>query len=250
MEAYAMGTMRNLPDAHPINKLLCPHFRYTMAINTRARATLINKGGIIDLSFGIGGEGVQELYKKVSKEYSVDWTNIKKNLAKRGMDVPNQPPRYHWRDDGVKVWDALEEFVTNVIGEFYPTDDDVKNDTELNNWAEDLVETGFSPGKTEGSEGHGFPKTIATKELLIEQCTRIMFTGSAQHSSINFLQNFIYGFVPNSPFGVRRPPPIVKGEADNQTLFNTLPDKTSAALDLVLTYTLSQYSPDDVCKFI
>ena len=48
MEAYAVATMRTLPDAHPINKLLRPHFRYTMAINSRARATLINDGGIID----------------------------------------------------------------------------------------------------------------------------------------------------------------------------------------------------------
>ena len=60
-----MATMRNLPDPHPIYKLLRPHFRYTMAINARARATLINKGGIIDKIFAIGGEGKVEAFKKV-----------------------------------------------------------------------------------------------------------------------------------------------------------------------------------------
>ena len=54
MEAYAIATMRNLPDPHPVYKLLRQHFRYTMAINTSARASLINNGGIIDQLFAIG----------------------------------------------------------------------------------------------------------------------------------------------------------------------------------------------------
>ena len=57
MEAYCMATMRNIPDAYPLYKLLCPHYRYTMAINSAARGALINKGGIIDHAFAIGGDG-------------------------------------------------------------------------------------------------------------------------------------------------------------------------------------------------
>ena len=34
MEAYNMGLMRNIPDAHPVYR---PHMRYTTAINTTAR---------------------------------------------------------------------------------------------------------------------------------------------------------------------------------------------------------------------
>ena len=74
MEAYAVATMRDLPDSHPINKLLRPHFRYTMAINTAARATLINNGGIIDNLFAIGGKGKIELLNRVSKIYNIQWT--------------------------------------------------------------------------------------------------------------------------------------------------------------------------------
>ncbi len=69
-----MATMRNLPDAHPVNKLLRPHFRYTIAINTHARATLINNGGTIDKAFGIGGDGKVELFKRASECYTVDFT--------------------------------------------------------------------------------------------------------------------------------------------------------------------------------
>ena len=52
-----MVTMRNLPDAHPVYKLLQPHFRYTVGINGAARKSLINDRGIIDQIFSIGGEG-------------------------------------------------------------------------------------------------------------------------------------------------------------------------------------------------
>ena len=245
MEAYCMGTVRNLPDAHPICKLLRPHFRYTLAINTRARSTLINDGGIIDRIFGIGGQGKVDLFKRISKSYTVDWTNIKKNIKERGVDNPTQLPGYYYRDDGLKVWNALEQFVSDVINTFYATDEEVKNDAELQNWAMDIYMNGF-PGFSGGKDGRGFPKNVTTKKDLIEQCTRIMFTGSAQHASVNFGQYAIYGYVPNAPFSMHQPPPTKKGVADYQTLLETLPDKSEAVLAMTVTYLLSQYSSDEV----
>lgn len=170
MEAYAMATMRNLPDAHPINKLLRPHFRYTMAINTRARATLINDGGIIDQAFSVGGVGKEELFKRASPLYSVDWTNIKRSVKNRGVDDPNLLPGYFYRDDGVKIFDAFEEYVREVVNCFYACDDEVKTDPELAAWAED-VHTNAFPAYYGGKQGHDFPKTFSTKEDLIESCT-------------------------------------------------------------------------------
>ena len=96
-----MATMRNLPDAHPVNKLLRPHFRYTIAINTRARASLINNGGTIDQFFGTGGEGKVELFKRSSKVYRVDITNIKESIQERGLETV---PKFYYRDDGLKLW--------------------------------------------------------------------------------------------------------------------------------------------------
>ena len=244
-----MGTMRNLPDCHPVNKLLRPHFRYTMAINCRARKSLISVGGAIDRFFGIGGQGKARLMQKAAGVYSVDSTNIRKNTEIRGVNDPAKLPGYHYRDDGYLVWDATEKYVRNVINQFYSSDDDVKSDKELQNFADDLYTNGF-PDFYGGKQGHDFPSDILTRESLIEQCTRIIFTGSAQHASINFGQYQIYSFVPNAPFGVRAPPPSVKGVADYQTLLRTLPDKTSGALGIILTFSLSQYSPDEVCLFI
>ena len=249
MEAYAVATSRNLPDPHPIYKLLHPHFRYTMAINSSARATLINDGGIIDQFFSIGGAGKVQLMQRGSKVYSVYWTNIKRNVKERGVADPNQLPGYFYRDDGLKVWNAMEDYIRSVLNEFYSTDDSVKADTELQNWAKDIHVHGF-PGYFGASDGHGFPKQIQTKEELVDVCTQIAFTGSAQHAAVNFGQYDLYGFVPNSPFEMRLPPPTKKGVTSLQKLIDALPDSDSSGKAISTTYLLSQYSRDEVCMHL
>ena len=246
MEAYAVGTIRNLPDPHPIFKLLRPHFRYTVAINHIARATLINDGGIIDQIFSIGEKGRVQLIQRASKAYSVYWTNIKRNLKERGVDDPKQLPGYFYRDDGLKVWNAMEDYVRGVVDAFYSNDEGVKADTELQRWAEDIHVIGF-PGYCGASDGHGFPKQIETKGELVELCTQIAFTGSAQHAAVNFGQYNIYSFVPNAPFEMRLPPPTEKGVTDVQKLLDTLPDSNSSGSAISVTHLLSQYSEDEVC---
>ncbi|KAJ9555750.1 hypothetical protein OSB04_010364 [Centaurea solstitialis] len=50
-EPYIIATNRHLSQMHPIQRLLAPHFRYTMQINALARLALINADGIIESSF-------------------------------------------------------------------------------------------------------------------------------------------------------------------------------------------------------
>jgi arachidonate 5-lipoxygenase len=239
--------MRNLPDPHPILKLLRPHFRYTMAINTAARATLINDGGILDQLFAIGGAGKVELLRRVSECYRVQWTNVVQYAQERGVDDPDKLPGYYYRDDGTKTWNVVNKFVEGIVDEFYSTNEDVENDSEIQSWAMDVYTDAF-PGwsGSKESDRHGFPKKITTKKELTEHCTLIIFTGSVQHASINFGQYDMYAFVPNAPATLRCPPPIKKGDADYNTLLSTLPDKTSTANQIVVAHLLSQYSHDEV----
>ena len=248
MEVYGMGTMRHLPDPHPIYKLLRPHFRYTMAINARARASLINDGGIIDQLFAIGGKGKQELMRRGGTAYNIHWTNIKRNTKERGVDDPKTLPGYYYRDDGLKLWNAMESYVQLVVDDFYKDNAEVKDDSELQKWAQDIHTNGF-PGYFGAEDGHGFPKQIDSKETLIELCTLIIFTGSAQHSAVNFGQYTYYGYVPNAPAGLRRPPPTKNG-ADYQDILESLPGKTTSFLAISTSYSLSQFSPDEVCIYM
>ena len=239
-----MGTMRNLPDPHPIYKLLRPHFRYTMAINSRARACLIRDGGTIDQLFAIGGEGRRELMRRGGTAYNIHWTNIKRNTKERGVDDPKTLPGYYYRDDGLKLWNAMESYVRDIVNEFYKDNAAVKGDSELQKWAQDIYTNGF-PGYFGAEDGHGFPKQIDSKETLIELCTLMIFTASAQHSAVNFGQYNFLGYVPNAPSGLRRPPPTKKG-ADYQDILESLPDKSTSAKAIAVSFALSQFSPDEV----
>ena len=250
MEAYAVATMRNLPDPHPINKLLRPHFRYTMAINTAARATLINEGGIIDNLFAIGGKGKVELLKRTSKRFRVQWTNILQSTKEHGVDDVDKLPGYYYRDDGVKVWNVVKKFVEGVVDAFYCDDEDVKNDTEVQSWSDDIHTNAFPFSLSDEGADHGFPKELFTKKDLTEYCTLIIFTGSAQHAAINFGQYDLYGFVPNAPATLRHPLPTRKGEADYNTLLRSLPDMEDTANQIAIANLLSQYSSDEVSTIV
>ena len=245
MEAYAVATMRNLPDAHPLYKLLQPHFRYTIGINTAARAKLINNGGIIDQAFSIGGKGKERLFQRASKLYNVQGAGVKENVKRRGVDDKDLLPNYYYRDDGILIWDAIESYVREIIGIFYKSDDDVKEDTEVQSWANEVHFNAF-PGYDGALDGHGFPDKMESREDLILYCTLIMFTGSAQHAAVNFGQFDIYGFAPNAPFTLQKPPPTKKGAITFADILESLPTLFISGLSAGLTFALAEFSPDEV----
>ena len=241
--------MRTIPDAHPVYKLLKPAFRYTMAINTAARGNLISDGGVVDQVFSIGSDtavsGKNELFRRISAMYNVHSTNIKKNLIARGVGDADKLPNYYYREDGVRLWDAIESFVTSIIHLFYLNDTDVEQDTELKEWAYEVHNFGFPSYRTL-PQGRGFPQQIKSRTELIEYCTLIIFTASVQHSAVNFGQFQTYGYVPNSPANMRRPVPTQKNVATYDDLLESLPTVMATGVSVAFTYSLSQFSDDEV----
>ena len=160
-----MGLMRNIPDAHPVYKLLRPHMRYTTAINTMARESLLGPKGAIAATFSIGSEGQNVVLQRAGKKYSVHWSNIKRHTRHRGVDDAAKLPHYNYRDDGFKIWDAIEAYVSSIIHMFYADDTAVKDDQELQNFAKDLHLNGF-PAYGGSSTGHDFPPCIVSRAEL------------------------------------------------------------------------------------
>ena len=246
-----MATMRNLPDAHPLYRLLQPHFRYTIGINTAARLQLVSSGGLVDQTFAIGGRGKEIFFQRACKAYDVQLANIKQNVKERGVDDKVDDkyllPNYYYRDDGLRIWDAIESYVREIIGIFYKSDEDVKEDIEVQNWAKEVHFHAF-PGYDGAPDGHGFPEKMESREDLILYCTLIMFNGSAQHAAVNFGQFDIYAYIPNAPFALRKPPPTEKGKTTYADILESLPTIHNSGITIGLVYALSQYSPDEVRK--
>ena len=59
-------------------------------------------------------------------QYSLGITQV----VSSELDDATLLPGYYYRDDGLKLWDAIEQYVRDVVNEFYASDDDVKQDKE------------------------------------------------------------------------------------------------------------------------
>lgn len=59
MEPIAVACWRQLPSLHPLWKLLIPHIRGVIAINTLGRERLILAGGVADNTLSVGGGGIR-----------------------------------------------------------------------------------------------------------------------------------------------------------------------------------------------
>jgi len=185
-EAIAVATRRNLAEIHPLWSLLVPHFEGTLFINNLAVETLINKGGPIDDFFGgtIESSQLAAVQARLRFDFYKKMTPV--DFAERRVADPAGLPDYAYRDDALLVWEAIHDWAEQYINIYYDDDEAVVGDTELALWAASIA-----------SEGHiiGF-KPITSRDQLIDVCTMIIFTASAQHAAVNFPQRTIVTFAP------------------------------------------------------
>ena len=64
---------------------------------------------------------MQKYYRSMTWE-SYDLPNV---LKERGVDDPEKLPRFYYRDDALRLWNAISEFVQEIVTIFYASDDDV-----------------------------------------------------------------------------------------------------------------------------
>uniref|UniRef100_H2Y9R8 Lipoxygenase domain-containing protein n=1 Tax=Ciona savignyi TaxID=51511 RepID=H2Y9R8_CIOSA len=238
VEPFGVALFRCLPTVHPVYKLMRPHLRTSSAINTDARTQLITRDGFPTKAIATSATSLtQKMFKSTKFQDLI----IPKVLKKQGTDDSAVLPNYHYRDDALALWKIMEDYVSDLLKSYYTSDEDVKDDYELQGWAQDVAHEGL------GWDGNtrGFPDSITTIEQLVEICVTVMFTSSAQHAAVNFGQFDTYKFIPNCP-GAMRLPPHKRGEATMQRILDSLPDQKMASIQIMLTYALSQFADDEV----
>ena len=118
-----MASWRNLPSVHPVWKLLYPHTKGIMAINTLGRNELIPAGGAADKVLSIGGGGQVVLMQKHYKSVTFDSYDLVKDLRQRGVDGLR---KFHYKDDALLLWNAIHKFVEEIINIYYKDDKSVQ----------------------------------------------------------------------------------------------------------------------------
>ncbi|XP_050941001.1 linoleate 13S-lipoxygenase 2-1, chloroplastic-like [Cucumis melo] len=203
MEPYAIALNRQLSTMHPIYRLLHPHFRFNMRINSNAREILVNAGGIIESTFSAGGYSMEFSSLVYKREWQFDTQALPEDLIRRGMaERDASAPHglklaiedYPFANDGLILWDALVEWISAYVNHYYPDEKAIKNDKELKAWWKEIKEKGH-PDKKKAA---GWP-SLKTPQDLIQIVSTIAWVGCGHHTAVNFIQYAHAGYFPNRP---------------------------------------------------
>ncbi|XP_017522496.2 polyunsaturated fatty acid lipoxygenase ALOX12 isoform X1 [Manis javanica] len=237
-EVIAVATMRCLPELHPVFKLLIPHIRYTMEINTRARTQLISDGGIFDKAVSTGGGGHIQLLRRALAQLTYRSLCPPDHLADRGLlGIPTAL----YAQDALRLWEVTARYVEGIVHLFYHRDEVVRGDPELQAWCQEITELGLCQAQL-----RGFPVSFQSQNQLCHFLTMCIFTCTAQHGAINQGQLDWYAWVPNAPCTMRMPPPTTKEDVTIATVMGSLPDIRQACLQMTITWHLGRRQPDMV----
>ncbi len=225
--AFVIATHRQLPDNHPLNLLLRPHFEGTLAINDAAQRLLIAQGGAVDQLLGSTIDNSRVLVALGLRSYGFNGAMLPKQLKQRGVDDPNLLPVYPYRDDALLIWNAIHQWVSDYLNLYYLTNQDVQNDTALQAWAAEVQ--AFDGGRVPDFGENG---SIQTLNYLIDATTLIIFTASAQHGAVNYPQKDLMSYAAAVPLAGYMPASTLKGEVTEKDYLNLLPPLEQAQRQL------------------
>jgi len=244
-EPFAMATKRNLSQAHPIHKLLEPHLKYTIGINAKARDRLIGQGGLLELFYGLSRQ-VMTFSADIYQKY---WTfpnqALPVDLANRGTMDKEALPFYPYRDDGMKIWTAIEKYFTAYVHLYYPDNKAILEDNELQAWYIEIKTVGFE------EKADTFPD-LANREVLIRTLTTVAWFASGHHSSVNFSMYHYYSWPPNMPSKMRKLPPHKSNgvKITEKFLCESLPSPSESGIVLTILSALSTHASPEAEEYL
>jgi lipoxygenase len=184
-----------------------------------------------------------------------DWS-LNSHVLCRGMAVEDstQPhglrlliEDYPYATDGLLLWSAISRWCESYVAVYYSDDESVRNDTELQSWYAEAVQTGHADKR----DAPWWPR-LATPSDLASLLTTLLWLTSAQHAALNFGQYPLGGYIPNRPPLMRR---LVPAEGDpeyahlvadpHRFFLSALPSLTQTTTFMTVIDTLSTHSADE-----
>ncbi|XP_038899357.1 linoleate 9S-lipoxygenase 5-like isoform X4 [Benincasa hispida] len=258
VEPFIIATRRQLSVMHPIYRLLNPHFKDTLHINSLFRSFLLRPDGIFEKIL-FSGKYSMELSSELYKEWRFDEHGLPADLLKRNMAVrdpdPGNPtgvrlifPDYPYAEDGLEIWTAIKTWVKSFCSIFYRDDDSVHSDEELQAWWSEIRNVGH------GDKSHesGWYE-MTTLSDLVEALTTLIWTATGLHAAVNSGQYAYASYPLNRPTLCHKFIPS-EGTVEYAKLLSDpdkyylemLPGKFETALGVALTKVLSHHAKDEL----
>ena len=238
-EVFAVAAYRNLASAHAIFRLLQSHIQGVIPVQLQARKFLLGKNSVFS-KFLSAGDNMEVVFDNYFKTFNYRDLIYPEEIKKRGVE---DLPGYLYREYSLKHWNLLEKYVTDMVDLSYPTDDDIKEDIEIQNFIREVVDEGY---RYRGfPDSAGFPRSISSKENMIEYLTAIIFNISTYRAAVNSDTFTYYSFTPNAPSSLKLPPPKQDEIVTMERILNSLPVPVISFIAMDIFYHLSTPSPQN-----
>ena len=235
-EAVAVAVYRNLPNAHPVFRILQPHIQGIIPVNVNARAVVVSPNKNVFSLFLSSGGSTTGVFHNYFKKFSYNDLIVPEDVKKRGVE---DIPEYLYRDDMVSHWEIIRQYLQELVHLSYHSNDDVVMDQELQDFLQEVVEIGFHRFEN----GAGFPRNISNREKLVEYLTVVVVNISVFHTAVNF-QTFSYvTFQPNMPCSMTQPPPAQDDQITMETILDSLPLLETTFYAMNASNLLGTFSP-------
>ncbi|HYN34055.1 MAG TPA: lipoxygenase family protein [Ilumatobacteraceae bacterium] len=241
MEAVVVACRRSMSPNHPLRILLEPHFVGTLFVNDYATKNLIAPGGQVDQLFASTMAGTLELLGRGAKQLQFRNATPDRDVAHRSVDDRAGLPDYPWRDDAQLVYALTAEWARSYVALYYPTDDAVGDDLELQTFVHAMSDP------TEGGLDGVDP--VTDRATLGWFIGAIVWTASSGHSALNYSQFPFMGYARNSTGALYAEAPTRNTADIEDCLLEMMPPLHQALLQFNILYQLSNVQSSVLGKY-
>ncbi|XP_042408092.1 lipoxygenase 2.3, chloroplastic-like [Zingiber officinale] len=156
---------------------------------------------------------------------------------------------YPYAQDDLLIWSAIEQWVVDYVGHYYPLPADVAADSELQSWWTEVR----TKGHTDKQHELWWP-TLNMLADLVRILTTIIWVASSHHAAVNFGQYHFGGYFLNRPSNTRANMLVEDAKEDDLATFRakseaallrSFSSKLQATQVMVILDVLSAHSSDE-----
>lgn len=164
--------IRSMAAEHPVYALLDYHFFADFGMEYFARRELLSPDTPYDQVTGYGATGSLRAVMREFETTSIA-LDLPADLASREVESLTD---YRLNRYGLKYYYIIKRFVHKYVRAYYPTEDAIRSDAELQTWAE---------RSSQLKHIHGFPSAFKDYQGLVQVLTHFIFENAIKHHFMN-----------------------------------------------------------------